>query len=65
MVRFAPGTTDPLVFKDLGTGVGDGGRHVIHLAFSSKGGPNADLNILYALTSALLSPGEPLRLAPP
>ena len=32
------------------------GRHVIHLAFSTQGGPKGDLNVLYALTSALLVP---------
>lgn len=57
MVRFAKGSPDPLIFKDLGTGQGDGSRHIIHMAFSSKGGASGTANVLYALTSALLAPG--------
>jgi hypothetical protein len=57
MVRFASGSSDPLIFKDLGSGQDDGSRHVIHMAFSSKGGPSGTANVLYALTSALLDHG--------
>jgi len=57
MVRFGKGSTDPLIFKDLGSGEGDGERHVIHVAFSTKGGASGKVNVLYALTTALLAPG--------
>ena len=57
LVRFLPGSTDPLIFKDLMPD-SDSQRELftIHMAFSSHAGPRGDINAMYVLTSSLLSP---------
>jgi len=60
LVKFHAGSTDPMIFKDLERlgGPADAGLHTIHVAFSATGGPHRDTNVMYVLTSALLTPGS-------
>ena len=60
LVRFKPGSTDPLIFKDLLSGGSkeftDVNLRTIHIAFSTKGGASGKANVMYVLTSSLLDP---------
>lgn len=61
LLRYPPGATTPQrveAFAPAAAGKAHA-RHVIHLAYSSRGGATGDANVLLALTSSLLHPDVP------